>query len=148
MESAALERILVGVDGSEASVEALQRARQLAEPFGAEIQAVTCWEYPQLYDGYVTIKPEDFADAASHRMDDALAKAFGTEVPRNVSARTEEGNPKSVLTDLSRSADMLVVGRRGHSTMAGQVFGSVSSYCSAHASCPVLVVHVPDAARR
>lgn len=148
METAALKRILVGVDGSEASVEALQHAHQLAGPFSADIEAVTCWEYPPLYDGYVMIQPGDFAEAASRRMDDALRRAFGSEVPRNVSARVLEGNPKSILLELSSGADMLVVGRRGHSTVAGQIFGSVSSYCTAHAACPVLVVHASDAGQR
>ena len=51
------KKIVVGVDGSEESVEALRQAQTLAEPLGAR---VTCWEFPQLYDGYVTMRAEDF----------------------------------------------------------------------------------------
>jgi nucleotide-binding universal stress UspA family protein len=45
-------KIVVGVDGSDASVEALRQAQRLAGPLGAEIEASGCWEYPQMYDGY------------------------------------------------------------------------------------------------
>lgn len=142
-QTPALAHILVAVDGSEASVEALRRAWQLAEPFGAEIEAVTCWEFPQLYDGYVTMRPDDFAESAAEVMAESLRKAFGSETPRNLTTRVVQGNPKSSLIELSRDKDMLILGRRGHGVVAGQVFGSVSAFCTAHAACPVLVVHAP-----
>ncbi len=44
-------RIVVGVDGSEASIEALKRAQNLAVPLGAQVIATACWEFPQVYRG-------------------------------------------------------------------------------------------------
>lgn len=142
-QTAALAKILVAVDGSEASVEALRWARELAGPFNAQIEAVTCWEFPQLYDGYVTMRPDDFAESAAKVMEGAVRRVFGPETPRNLTTQVVQGNPKSTLTELSKGKDMLMVGRRGRSVVAGQLFGSVSAFCAAHAQCPVLVVHAP-----
>ena len=46
-----------------------------------------------------------------------------------------------MLIDESISAEMLVLGSRGHGGFAGLLLGSVSSACAEHAHCPVLVVH-------
>ncbi|GAA1499097.1 universal stress protein [Paeniglutamicibacter kerguelensis] len=48
-----MTKIIVGVDGSEASLEALRKASYLAEPLNAQIEAVGCWEFPRMYDGYL-----------------------------------------------------------------------------------------------
>lgn len=138
-----LEKIVVGIDGSAESVEALRQAWMLAQPFDARIEVVTCWEFPSLYDGYLTMQAEEFLAAANKVLGSAIGSAFGTETPHNVTTRVLEGNPKSVLLEVSKNADMLVVGRRGHGVASGQVFGSVSAFCVAHAQCPVLVVHAP-----
>ena len=58
--------------------------------------------------------------------------------------RLVQGHPRSTLIEESKSADMLVLGRRGHGGFGGLLLGSVSSACVAHAHCPVLVVHGPE----
>ena len=73
-------------------------------------------------------------------------KAFGPETPDNVEVRLAQGHPRHVLIEESKSADMLVLGRRGHGGFGGLLLGSVSSACVAHAHCPVLVVHSPEKA--
>ena len=136
-------RIVVGVDGSEASIEALRQAQRFAGPLHASVEATACWEYPQMYDGYVIMGIEGFEQRAGMILDEAITKAFGQEIPTNVQRRLVSGSARSSLIDASKDADMLVVGRRGHGGFGGLLLGSVSSACVAHAHCPVLVVHVP-----
>jgi nucleotide-binding universal stress UspA family protein len=142
-----IRSIVVGVDGSDASVEALKWAQELALPLGARLVALACWDYPPVYDGYVAMGIHDFDVRAGEILKETVDKAFGTETPPNVEARLEQGRPRHTLIDASRSADMLVVGRRGHGGFGGLLLGSVSSACVAHAHCPVLVVHTPESPR-
>lgn len=138
-------KIVVGVDGSEASVEALRQAQRLAVPLGAEVDAMACWEYPNMYDTYVAVGIGGFKERAEELLQEAMTTVFVGERPGNVHTHVVEGLARSVLIDASKEADLLVVGRRGHGGFAELLLGSVSSACVAHAHCPVLVVHKPAA---
>jgi nucleotide-binding universal stress UspA family protein len=145
---APIARILVGVDGSEPSVEALRQAQRFATSLGAKVEAMGCWEYPQMYAGYVMMGIEHFEEGAKAILDEAVKTAFGDETPANVTVRLVRGHPRETLIEASRDADMMVVGRRGHGGFGGLLLGSVSSALVAHAHCPVLVVHTPEKAHR
>jgi hypothetical protein len=41
---------------------------------------------------------------------------------------------------IAADADLLVVGRQGHSWLAEKLLGSVSAYCVRHATCPVVII--------
>lgn len=137
-------RIIVGVDGSRASIEALREAQELAVPLGATVEAWTCWEFPIGYEAYLAMGVDGFARPAEESLEVAVRKAFGPEQPRNVVSRLVHGPARSSLIEASRKALQLVVGRRGHGGFKGQLLGSVSSACVAHAHCPVLVVHAAE----
>jgi nucleotide-binding universal stress UspA family protein len=64
--------IVVGVDGSKCSLEALRWAARQAEMTGAELQAVTAWSLPEIY-GYV---PHDFAGEALKSLETAVEQAL------------------------------------------------------------------------
>ena len=133
-------RIIVGVDGSEASIAALRVARALAEPLAAPVEAWACWDVPAGYGVYLAVGIEGFKYAADHVLQQTLSDAFG-DVPAFVHPRLVRGRPGPALIDASRNASLLIVGRRGHGNF---VPGSVSSACVSHAHCPVLVVHAPE----
>jgi nucleotide-binding universal stress UspA family protein len=136
--------IVVGVDGSEASVEALRQAQRLAVPLGATVLATAYWDDPQVYAGYVAMGIDRFEERVMMILKEALVRAFGQDTPPNVIPRVIRGHPRDSLIDASRHADMIVVGRRGHGGFGGLLLGSVSSACVAHGHCPVLVVHSPE----
>jgi nucleotide-binding universal stress UspA family protein len=50
-------------------------------------------------------------------------------------------NPARALVEQSRSAQLVVVGTRGHRPLAGALLGSTSHALLHHAACPVAVVH-------
>ena len=135
-------QIVVGVDGSDSSKEALRWAARLAPTLNATIHAVIAWEYPILLgaDGGMlsSWKPDE---AAKEILKKSLADAFGSERPKGLEASISQGHPTFVLLDASKDAEMLIVGSRGLGGFAGLLVGSVSSACAEHAKCPVLVVH-------
>ena len=133
-------RIVVGVDGSEASVTALRGGIRLANALNASVEAITTWRPRTAYAtadefGYT---PED--DARSI-LSGATKSAFGPQVPQWFTSRTIEGSADRVLVDQSKGAEMLVVGSRGHGGPEGALLGSVSAECAEHAQCPVLIIH-------
>ncbi|MGG5173063.1 universal stress protein [Pseudarthrobacter sp. J1738] len=138
-----LQTIVVGVDGSDASVEALLEAQHLALPTGAKVIATAFWEFPQMYLGYLTMGIDGFEETAGKILTESLTQAFGTELPENVEAKLSRGYAREGLIEASKTADMVVVGRRGHGGFGGLVLGSVSSAIVGMAHCPVLVVHSP-----
>jgi nucleotide-binding universal stress UspA family protein len=133
-------RIVVGVDGSPSSLDALAWAAREAEYTGAALEVVSTWEWPASF-GWAAPVPDDFDPESDVRQ--ALQAA--TEPVRaaypdvEINARVANGHPAPVLVEASKGAELLVVGSRGHGAFLGMVIGSVSEFCAAHAHCPVLV---------
>lgn len=145
-EEKAGKRIVVGVDGSEPSIAALRKAAQLATALGGHVDAVGCWTVPKVSEGSRVFGGIDFAAGSRQLLEDSVRKAFGGDVPPNVSPRLINGYPRQALIEASENAHMLVLGRRGRGGFLGLALGSVTTACVAHAHCPVLVVHDSDAA--
>ncbi|MGO9029742.1 MAG: universal stress protein [Acidimicrobiales bacterium] len=134
-------RVVVGIDGSPSSLEALAQATDQALRRGAVLEAVTTWEWPASY-GWALQLPEGFdpaADAAT-MLDGALEPVRRDHPELEIRTLVVEGTPASVLVKASNGADLLVVGSRGHGEFAGMLLGSVSQHCMTNAHCSVLVV--------
>jgi nucleotide-binding universal stress UspA family protein len=128
--------VVVGVDGSECSLEALRWGARQAELTGAELQAVMAWSLPEIY-GYT---PRDLEGEARKALEHALEQALGKQPRVHVVAKVVEGHAAEALIDASRDAQLLVVGSHGHGGFAGMLLGSISLRCVSHAECPVVVV--------
>ena len=133
--------IVVGVDGSEGSKEALRWADRQARLTGATLKLVNAWVFPPNY-GVVASYPTGFdPEVESKRMlEHTVADVLGEDRLATVELSVIEGHPAPVLTKAAKSADMLVVGHRGHGGFSGMLLGSVSRHCVAHSTCPVVVV--------
>ncbi len=136
-------RVLVGVDGSPASIGALRWAGRVATPLGLKIDAVIAWQYPPSYSMAMGMVPDSFESEYTMILATAVDTAFGNDIPAGLQTRVAEGFPAQVLLTMSAEpdVDMLVVGSRGHGGFAGLLIGSTSAYCTQHAPCPVVVVH-------
>lgn len=140
MGNAAEAVVVVGVDGSPQSVEALRWGARLAPAYGASVKVVGAWENPPEYANFVHFEDDRFDELARERVDRTVREAFGEDVPAGLSTVVEFGRPAKVLMRHGEGAEMLVVGRRGHGGFKGLLMGSTSSACVAHAPCPVLVL--------
>jgi nucleotide-binding universal stress UspA family protein len=140
--------IVVGVDGSPASLAALRWAVDEAGRRACRVDAVLAWQRGRgMKIGPVPagvprrLAPERDRDAWKHVLDEAVAEVSAHGVVRKVLVSQDAG---PTLTTMSENAALLVVGTRGAGPIRAAVLGSVSAYCLRHASCPVVVVHDPD----
>jgi nucleotide-binding universal stress UspA family protein len=130
--------IVVGVDGSDESVKAVAWAAEQARATGGTLELLIVWARPTSYGLPLVVggyNPE-------HEAQDIVEKAAsGIDLPAD-RLRTHVVNaaPALALVERSKSADLLVVGSRGHGGFAELLLGSVSDHCVHHASCSVVVV--------
>lgn len=129
--------IVVGVDGSASSHQALRWAARQARLTGAKLHAVGIWDYPT---GVLVLEDVDWFGITAKTLDEALAASLEPEEADRVQRSVLRGYPARVLLDAAAEADLLVVGSRGRGGMVGLLLGSVSQHVVTHAHCPVVVV--------
>ena len=140
-------KILIPVDGSEASNKAVDAARLMVEegsakeitllhvlqpsevmPFNGLNMPV---DYPQFY--------EELNKVARQVLENAEQRLAGKE---NVKIQLEYGSPAEIICKLAEQEkfDLIIIGNRGLNRFQRVLMGSVSSKVTTLASCPVLVV--------
>lgn len=134
--------VVVGVDGSEPGLRAVDWAADEAVRRGAPLRLVyaSLWER---YEGaqpaedpgepYERLRAEDIVETAARR-------AHGRRPDLKISTEVVAEEPEYVLVRESRSASLLVTGSRGRSGIAEALSGSVSLTVAGHAHCPMVVV--------
>jgi nucleotide-binding universal stress UspA family protein len=140
--------ILVGVDGSDHSRDAVRWAMQEAvlrqvpltvmtvRPGAARPATMFFWGlHVYAEDGH----NEDLVRKAVQGLVDNVASEVGGTRPE-ISVIVASGNPAEELVNAARDAEMLVVGSRGTGGFGRLVLGSVSSQVTHHAVCPVVVI--------
>jgi nucleotide-binding universal stress UspA family protein len=134
-------RIVVGLDGSQSSIVALEWAASQAELTGASLEVLMTWEWPTSY-GMALAVPSDYdpTHESENLLRDLLKPIREAHPSVSIESRVVEGHPAPVLVEASHGADLLVVGSRGHGEFAGMLLGSVSEHCVTNAHCPVLVM--------
>lgn len=159
-----MERIIVGVDGSATARRALRWAAAEAERRDAQLEVVHAYKPPYTrseertalragaLSGLSGVKLEDLERRREEdrrtahqqvlaRIDRALERVGVDESKVRVKRHAVTGvHPETALIELSRGADLLVVGSRGRGAVAGRLLGSVSRAASEHAHCPVVVI--------
>jgi nucleotide-binding universal stress UspA family protein len=143
-DSTSKPQVIVGVDGSPESIEALRWAGRYATATGAQLTAVHAWHYaaagPVSAGGHAPAITDEVRATLQETLDKALTDVFGTAIPPNTDTKVAYGHPAMVLVNESAGADLLVVGNRGHGAFHGMLLGSVSIHCVSNATCPVVVV--------
>jgi nucleotide-binding universal stress UspA family protein len=142
-----MEKIVVGVDGSENGARALRWALDYAEHIGGRVIAAQAWSISALaYGGpgfVAAIDPSEYERGARESLERVVAEV-ASRVPEGVEIeqRVLEGGAAETLIDLARDegADLLVVGSRGRGGFAGLLLGSVSATLAHHTPCALAIV--------
>ncbi|WP_147111275.1 universal stress protein [Tateyamaria sp. syn59] len=144
-------KIVVGVDGSETSDNAVRIACDLAGKYGSEIHIVHTPQ-PQTvafalgavagYHAVTTMPSHDEVVKAAQKIVDGateVAKTCGNAV---VSTQIEQGDPGTEITGFAQKvgADLIVTGRRGLGSIGSLVQGSTSQQVNHLAKCATLSV--------
>jgi nucleotide-binding universal stress UspA family protein len=138
-----LSRIVVGVDGSESSRQALLWAVEQASLRGSTIDVIHTYEPSvQGLEGVSSATEAEKVvhgarNAAQALVDSMLA---GLEDVEASGKAIESTNAAQTLVEHSKDAEMLVVSSRGRGTFKSLMLGSVSHQCAIHAECPVVII--------
>ncbi|ODC04904.1 universal stress protein UspA [Terasakiispira papahanaumokuakeensis] len=144
------KKILVPVDGSKLSIEALDKAVELQQLTHAELILLYVYKHHSLFEASLSmVRPEDvqipdqsLREYAREIVTQAKdhAKAMGSEQVRGF---VKSGRPSSTITKFAQKQeiDLIVMGSRGTTgDVDGMFLGSVSQRVASRAKCPVLVV--------
>jgi nucleotide-binding universal stress UspA family protein len=137
-----MDAVVVGVDGSDASVDALRFAATEARLRDVPLRVVHAWIVPVAasWTAGAVLDPEPFERQADRTVENALA-AVGRDLEGiEVETVIQVGSSTAVLFEHCSKEDLLVVGSRGRGGFAGLLLGSVSQQAVLHAPCPVVVV--------
>lgn len=137
-----IETVVVPIDFSEASFEALEASLELVE--GAEVRPIHVLAELSPVEIGVVFGAVDDATRAAH-VKAAFARelaARGLAAP-GLDVRTGSAGPEICAYALSHAADLIVMPSRGLTSLASLFLGSVAQAVVAHASCPVLVFKEP-----
>lgn len=140
--------VLVGYDGSDLAIQALDWALDEAELRKLPLTVVHSWQWP-----YGTADEDvrrHLRVAAEHVLWHGAERARARRSVTRVDTDLYEGHPAERLVRLSTGADLVVVGSRGLGALRRTMVGSVAAHVAAHARCPVVVVrgHGPPPAPR
>jgi nucleotide-binding universal stress UspA family protein len=145
-----MKRIMVGVDTSDASIDALRRAVEEARLRQVPLEVVYVFSPPEQVTAFpvppskgkdvpvdVEQRRQEFTDRLGEWLDELDVDLSDIEVHWSVIA---DRRPSRALVERSAEADLVVVGSRGRGGFAGLKLGSVSEQVTRHAKAPVLVI--------
>ena len=139
-----MKKILVGIDGSKESINALKYAVKMAKLTGAEILGVNVINEPSYREYY-----RDLSDKLKAEAEEILKKAVA-EVEMNgvaITTQVDVGSPDDVLAELAKNGNgvvMIVVGAsgrgRGSRVFVGSKTHALVNHIAAGLQCPIVVV--------
>jgi nucleotide-binding universal stress UspA family protein len=144
-----ISNILIPVDGSEHSRKALQLGCDLAAKYGAAVHLIHVTETPvreytmALGGAALTLRasPEQLKQAGSKALEYGREYALNHGV-KEVTTEVQGGSPAQRIVESAKEthADMIVMGSRGLSDLAGLLVGSVSHKVTNMAPCTCITV--------
>lgn len=138
------QTIVVGVDGSAGSDQAVQWATNLAAHRKLGLRIVHGLRVTAPHHGVGIAETGTMFDAVQEGgeriVNDAVALAHGVDENVTITTDMPTQPPVPLLTELSRTVPMIVIGHTGDGGFADMLLGSTAAAVVSHAHCPVLVV--------
>jgi len=140
-------KILIAVDGSKYSLNAVDEAARLPWPQDSEVIIVSAIEMPApavigtlpMPDNYYAEWEKALEDQANANTRSALTRFVGGGSGIQAKAMTLKGDPKSAILDEAENwgADLIIIGTHGYNAFERLWLGSVSRAIASHAHCSV-----------
>jgi nucleotide-binding universal stress UspA family protein len=148
--------VVLATDGSQSAEMAMELVRSIAWPDGSAIHLVNAIEpadtviasaWAPGVAAQIDAQLDDMADAAEVALGHAARSLAETGVRIEIDVLRGRAGSAIVEKAQSVSADVIVLGSRGHGTIGAMLLGSVSGEVADHAHCPVLVARSPRLTR-
>jgi nucleotide-binding universal stress UspA family protein len=145
----AYQTVLVGTDGSDSSLRAVDRAAEIARDAAARLVIVCAYEPAtprEVAAAEDVLGDEAFSVVGSAPAEETLRTAAERAAARGAGKIERVAMPGEPVKSLlgvqeEQRADLLVVGNRGLNSLAGRLLGSVPAAVTRRSPCDVLIVH-------
>ncbi|MEE3363975.1 MAG: universal stress protein [Methanomethylophilus sp.] len=140
------QKILIPVDGSVFSDEALAKGCEFAKDVGSAVTILFVKDRAAYLQMAVNTDPDDVDSILAEESDRVLSKASETAESLGVSCETVsvEGNPGRTIAELAENYDLVVMGTAGRTGIRKMLMGSVTQYVIANTECPVMAVKIKE----
>ena len=136
------KKILIPLDGSECSFNALEKAVHIAKKFDSEMTLINVYSISEfkLTPSQIFESVKELRKSGEAVLEEGKKKIKSQDL--QVTAFIKEGHAveRIVETAKENNFDLIVMGARGLSTFKQILLGSVSHGVTMHALCPVLIV--------
>lgn len=153
----AIKKILVPVDFSSCSAQAVDYALFVAKTFDAHVDLMHAWQPPYEFGpllGTVTLRDPETETETSYTefIEKQASTALTTLVAQlaqkgaTVGHRLEPGPAKRAIIEAAAAGayDLIIIGTHGRTGLAHTFLGSVAEWVVRHATIPVLTVRGAD----
>jgi nucleotide-binding universal stress UspA family protein len=134
------DRIVVGVDGSPTSRQALLWAGNQADRYGAKLLIVHGWMYPYMHTDPDSSQVRDLTRVDAACLLEREVEAAREQFAADITGRLVECSPSAALLGTVRRGDLLVLGSKGHGAIHSTLFGSTVSTVLDHCTVPTVIV--------
>lgn len=138
-----IKRILIATDGSEYTMNAVERGLQFAKLLEAKVTALYVVDQTPFSsmpsDSTVVYSVHAIMEDEGKKAVDEV-KEKGDEMGVEVEAVVTEGSPVKKILEAAANHDLIVMGTLGRSAISKLFMGSVAERVTRYAPCPVLVV--------
>ena len=144
------KNILVAIDGSQSSTNALEAAAELAQSSGGTLHILHVVREmqvpltPGLMDAYEQLERQrhDLLNSAGEQLINQAKRAVESKGLDNIETDIGAGDPATAIVDYAakEKVDLIVIGSRGHSKVESVILGSVSRKVSNSSKTSCLII--------